>query len=910
MKLTLGLFVLLFMLSPAAWAVSEHEGDQVDEEVQSTLYTPLDGGAADGQLLDFAGAWQLAAAEGGSVTLQQDVLVAAEDAPGDIFVQVPEDGEVLLDLNGHRLEGEEVPCLIYVGARGKLTVTDGGQSGSQIIGVVGVDESADDPAEWGQLELLGDAEVVDPNVMTAADPQAEYTPASGGTPQPGTFTAVWNKAAKSGGSVKLQKDVTADASGSFGTGDGFESNGAIKVPKDREITLDLNDHTLNRALDFNSNSSSSTDQVISVYGKLTLEDNGPSGTGKITGGRAGAVCVNSNAEFNMYSGIISGNVSGTKGSSLSNYAGGVSVSGTFNMYGGSITENKASNGAGVKINAYSNGSHGVFNMYGGEIVNNTRMSYMSTISAGVYVGSEYVDACAEFNISGNIKIQNNNYNDYNVYLPKTQSNEYPSINVIGELDSTSRIGISAKDVTDDNPVLVVKSDDASYFDINNFFSDDDTCHIELDDSDNKNIFLKAGPAPHGHALNVGCDSTITAGAEEVEFAKKLSSDSSKQLCVDGSVAVIDQYDIDLYNQGTTYVNSCYFLPEGEYYLAEDIVVDKPIVVQGNVKLCLNGNIIQGYNLDYSLMFVAPNAVLDLCDCNPETTHTGFDEITVTGGILTGGNAHRTESRPSTAYSHGGGINVYGSTLNMYGGTIYKNRAIDANGDAYHEGGGIYCSGFNSGSDHYTVYFNMYGGAIIGNSACNGGGVYFSSGNDAEFNVYGGIIEGNTANINGAGVYNASNFIMHGGKIRNNRAEPYKSGYGGDGAGVLNTGRFTMKGGVITGNIAKRNGGGVYHTKNDNWPFPQSFTVSGNPQIYDNIGTYYQIPDDFYSAKGYIMIDNSGLEDGAKIGVRKDPNQTTNRMVAALFDEQAGYNSEYLKYFFADESNKYHIEATR
>lgn len=164
---TLGLFALLFMLSPAAWAVSENENDQREEEVQNALYTPLDGGAADGQLLDFAGAWRLAAEEGGSVTLQQDVLVAAEEAPEGIFVQVPEDGEVLLDLNGCRLAGEEVPCLIYVGARGALTVTDGGRSGSQIVGVIGVDDSADDPDEWGQVELLGDVEVVDPNVMTA-----------------------------------------------------------------------------------------------------------------------------------------------------------------------------------------------------------------------------------------------------------------------------------------------------------------------------------------------------------------------------------------------------------------------------------------------------------------------------------------------------------------------------------------------------------------------------------------------------------------------------------------------------------------------------------------------------------------------------------------------------------------------
>ena len=66
--LALGLFALLFMLSSAAWAVSANEHYQVNDDVQSdltqitqgnllssnednkqTLYTPLNGGAADGQ---------------------------------------------------------------------------------------------------------------------------------------------------------------------------------------------------------------------------------------------------------------------------------------------------------------------------------------------------------------------------------------------------------------------------------------------------------------------------------------------------------------------------------------------------------------------------------------------------------------------------------------------------------------------------------------------------------------------------------------------------------------------------------------------------------------------------------------------------------------------------------------------
>lgn len=251
--LALGLFALLFMLSSAAWAVSANEHYQVNDDVQSdltqitqgnllssnednkqTLYTPLNGGAADGQWLDFVEAWQLAAEQGGAVTLQQDVLVAA-DVPEGIFVQVPEDGQILLNLNGHRLIGEEAPCLIFVGARGKLTVTDSEQGGGQIVGVVGVDDSVENENEWGQIELLG-GEIVDPNVAVLADDEAEYTPV-GGTAETGTFVDMWNKAATDGGTVKLLKDITAKEVGyKFGDVVG-DTSGYLLVSKNISICM-------------------------------------------------------------------------------------------------------------------------------------------------------------------------------------------------------------------------------------------------------------------------------------------------------------------------------------------------------------------------------------------------------------------------------------------------------------------------------------------------------------------------------------------------------------------------------------------------------------------------------------------------------------------------------------------------
>lgn len=575
---TLGLFALLFMLSSTAWSASANENYQVDKDVQSPPYAPLDGGAAEeGLLWDFAGAWRLAAAEGGVVTLEQDVLVAAEDAPEGIFVQVPEDGQVLLDLNGHRLVGEDVPCLIYVGARGRLTVTDGGQSGGQIVGVIGVDDGADDPGEWGQVELRGDVEVVDPNVMTLAELEAEYM--NEGNTQSGTFKDMWNLAAANGGTVTLRQNVTA-VSGSFGTGDGF-GNGAIKIPQDVEITLDLNGKILDRGLTAEANNG----HVIEVNGSLTIKDSSTDGTGTITGGYTkgcgGGVLVQESASLNMYAGNITGNRA---------YDGGgvyISLNGKFDLYNGKISQNQAyengleGSGGGIylssnaTLNFYDgeisdntsrntgggihNDGYGQVTMSGGSIVRNTTTgSYghgggIATYSSITITGGLIKDNTAkgyssfgggvflasvggrnlEYAISGNPQIIDNKVQNAvdNVHIIDS-----PKITV-GALTAGARVGISTRASN--------FSDSVSEFQISNsdqngekylkyFFADDsDNCYVAWDET-GKYIKLVAGSAPHEHALNVGCDESITAGADPITFEKKLSSDGGSQLCVDGT----------------------------------------------------------------------------------------------------------------------------------------------------------------------------------------------------------------------------------------------------------------------------------------------------------------------------------------------------------------------------------------
>ena len=416
-KMVLGLFVLLFMLSPAAWAMSTNEDYQVEEDVQNTPYAPLDDGATEGQLWDFAEAWQLAAAENGVVTLQQDVLVAAEDAPDGIFVQVPEDGRVLLDLNGYRLVGEDMPCLIYVGARGKLTVTDGGQSGSQIIGVVGVDDSADDPDEWGQLELLGEVEVIDPSVMMSAD--HSHALKVGNDCAKDTFTTpIAFKAFPSLSSTEqqyiesTQVNVHILKTGNYYLNRNVTIGHPIYIPQNQEVNICLNNYSLKYT-------GADTLPVIYVDFGSTLHICDCGSNGAISGGSNSGIY--SYGPTYLHSGNISGN-SGQQGAGVK-----IDANYTFNMYGGKISNNTARGGSGPSGGGVAVRSYAKFNMYGGEISGNT----VEGVAGFSYGGGIHVTFEGSLNIEGGTISNNTITNGYGggIGISKVTQNRIPPITI-------------------------------------------------------------------------------------------------------------------------------------------------------------------------------------------------------------------------------------------------------------------------------------------------------------------------------------------------------------------------------------------------------------------------------------------------------------------------------------------------
>ena len=118
------------------------------------------------------------------------------------------------------------------------------------------------------------------------------------------------------------------------------------------------------------------------------------GTGKITHASGGTGCgvYISGGTFNMYGGSITGNTA-TDGRGR---GGGVYVTsggGAFKMFGGSITDNKATDGGGV----YKIGSNSTFTMTGGSITGNTA----DDSGGGVYVNG------GSFTMSGGSISDNN-----------------------------------------------------------------------------------------------------------------------------------------------------------------------------------------------------------------------------------------------------------------------------------------------------------------------------------------------------------------------------------------------------------------------------------------------------------------------------------------------------------------------
>lgn len=243
----------------------------------------------------------------------------------------------------------------------------------------------------------------------------------------------------------------------------------------------------------------------------------------------GGVRINSGATFNMYGGSISGNTGG-------GYGGGVyNDNGTFRMYGGSISGNTGgSYGGGV----YNNGT---FEMSGGSITGNT-VSKEGTdrYGSGVYCCSDSI-----IKLSGAPIINNNtrtasssSIND-NLLLYANNS----TIMISDALMGNAHIGVNvgSDEPTANNPRAITSGSNADY---SSYFSSDDSNYIIVDSVSGGEHIVQLAVSGISHIHNWGYavdKDTITAyctvGGSDCEFSGNggtLTIKAPDNLVYDGS----------------------------------------------------------------------------------------------------------------------------------------------------------------------------------------------------------------------------------------------------------------------------------------------------------------------------------------------------------------------------------------
>ena len=545
-------------------------------------------------------------------------------------------------------------------------------------------------------------------------------------------------------------------------------------------------------------------------------------------GYGGGVFVSANTTFTMNdNATISGNSAYIESTSdyRKNYGGGVLVlGGTFNMNGGSISDNMAENGAGVYVGDNSS-STGTFTMNGGTITNN---KVIKGNGGGVYVLSG-------FEIANGAQVLNNSRQDTsgqdtsdNVYLTTGKT-----FQINGKLTGgVHSIGVSAVNIPAEGSPVTIATAATGYTlteeDADCFTSDADGIYPVLAN----NEMQLSTTAPHRHCVcgkehhDVGNHMTDS----QVTFTK-LWMDNGKLKIGDTELPATVTQDKGYFDQGQNVM--CYELPAGNYYLGSNITLDYPIYIASNlilsgvsvpttndVKLCLNGYTIKA-NGNFSAIVCSSalsKTTFTLTDCQQKAgtiTHTAGK--TGSGVLL---------------YSLGIKPNGNGTRFNMYGGSITGNTAK--------YGGGVNIEGARGEGG----IFNLYGGVISGNTANDAGGGVGTSGRYSAFTMYDGEITNNTAGTNGGGVSAGNaNLIMNGGSITENTAATG----GGVSVGSHGSTDFTMNGGKIKNNMASTNGGGVYMVGKLR---SCTFTLNGTPDISGN--TKDGVANNVYLSSGAVI----------------------------------------------------------
>ncbi len=576
-----------------------------------------------------------------------------------------------------------------------------------------------------------------------------------------------------------------------------------------------------------------TDNVMLTNGQEMDGDvilclNGHSVTGNVT------VTGGSFTLTDCGSGSVTGDVTVNEGGSFTledcDLSGRIENSGTLTISGGTINANE---GTGVENRGAFTMTSGTITAAGGTgVVNNGTLTMNGGAVTGCGKGIENNGTMA---VSGDVRIAGNT--NGNLLLPDGNTV------AVGTLDSTANIGITAEkqsELTAGGSIRLT-SGGAAY--TTRFFADDAAVYAIFADGEDL-VMRMLGEHTHcicGHPADGAGDIGDHTTHADVTFQPWASGDS---------------------------------LPtEGNYYLTQNVVLDKTTVLTGT--LCLNGYTISAK--DGGCPVEVSSGTLNLTDCaaQPGSVTAARDQAIVVystanifNGVIRGGSGAGIYI---DLYSANGSVNIYGGkitdsgtgaavnngTMHMYGGEISGN------------GCGVQAGGKNNENKSRSGSFYLHGGKITDNHGSRGGGVYVING----FYMDGGEVSNNTATGNGGGIYmEVGSISLSGGKVTGNRA-------GGDGGGVCTYAYSTDRSVVnlsgnaeISDNYAGGRGGGVYlyvynYLGNGNYCqlTMDSGKITGNTSVGEGGGVYADAADGNYKFRSTVNVKGGAQITGNKKG---------------------------------------------
>ena len=438
-----------------------------------------------------------------------------------------------------------------------------------------------------------------------------------------------------------------------------------------------------------------------------------------------------------------------------------------------------------------------------------------------------------------------------------------------------------------------------------------TVTVELDDE----VMLMAAGTTHANHPICGASCKHDTKHYNDNYNNWLASDygtdaKSLVLLVGGPNSI---YGETLETSGKAWV-----LPAGTYYLKDDIHIDKSILIEGEVTICLNGHDIYIDKEDVAAFNVDRNTkgseqgYLKLTDCQERER---WGEIT----------SKDTDKR-------GLGVVIINGKFHMYGGKIKGCRRgvfVDRLGTFNMYGGEISENVLNGVTltNSSNANFNMYGGEISRNTDY---GVEIMVG--ATFNMSGGVIKDNPSRIQHIGVWcQGGTFNMSGGEISSCTRgvhvtctdDSFRGGAGClemsggtikenkigvslftryDGKGystnnITKSSKFTMTGGEIINNT--KIGVDMGYNKQQNFHAGGELTVGGTAKIQDNSNKNANSYGNVYFCYGEIKLTSSpALTEGAYIGITT-PDSTLPKEGNPLLIATVTSPSEVAGYFHSD-----------